>query len=171
MLSLRICYSGAVIRSVRPDDAAAIAAIYNEYVLHSTISFETEPLTPEAMRERIAQVVGSHPYLVEEVGGVIVGYCYAHPWKDRAAYSRTWETTIYLHPEWRGRGLGARLMQELIVRCREVGCHALIACITADNAASCDFHRLLGFTQVSSFLQVGFKMGRWLDVVDYQLLL
>lgn len=160
-----------MIRPVKDSDAAAIAAIYNEYVLHTSISFETEPLSEETMRERIAHFVASYPYLVAEEHGVVVGYCYAHPWKERAAYFRSWETTVYLHPQYHGRGIGSRLMQELIDRCRAAGCHVLIACITADNTTSREFHSRLGFSQVSHFSEVGQKHGRLLDVVDYQLIL
>ena len=88
----QLCYIVAqidMIRPVRVTDAPAIAAIYNEYVLHTTISFETEPLTEEAMRNRIAHYSAQYPYLVDEREGVIVGYCYAHPWKERAAYFRS----------------------------------------------------------------------------------
>lgn len=160
-----------MIRKVSLSDAAAIAAIYNEYVRHTTISFETDALSEADMRSRIAHVSSSFPYLVNEEEGRITGYCYAHPWKDRAAYAATWETTVYLHPLSKGRGIGTRLMQELIRQCREAGCHSLIACITADNAASCLFHERLGFSRVSHFPEVGRKFGQLLDVVDYQLLL
>lgn len=160
-----------MIRTVKPEDAAAIAAIYNEYVLHTTISFETEAVSEDEMRERIMRFSADYPYIVEESDGVVRGYCYAHPWKDRAAYCRSWESTIYLHPDCTGRGIGKRLMQELIARCRAAGCHSLIACITGENNTSCTFHRQLGFCGVSRFREVGFKFGRYLDVVDYQLIL
>lgn len=160
-----------MIRPAEAFDAAAIAAIYNEYVLHTNISFETEAVSEEAMRERIIQIAAHHPYLVAEEDGIIIGYCYAHPWKERAAYFRCRETTIYLHPQHLGRGIGMQLMQALIDRCRADGCHVLIACITADNFVSREFHRRLGFSQVSHFSEVGQKHGRLLDVVDYQLIL
>lgn len=160
-----------MIRPVKATDAAAIAAIYNEYVLHTDISFETEPLSEAAMRERIILLSARYPYLVAEEDGHIIGYCYAHPWKEAAAYFRSWETTVYLHPQHLGRNIGTRLMQALINRCCAAGCHALIACITADNFASREFHRSLGFSPVSHFAEVGQKHGRLLDVVDYQLIL
>ena len=87
-----------MIREVTPHDADAITAIYNEYILHSTISFETEPLTPETMRDRIVHIADHYPYFVAEEAGTVVGYCYAHPWKERAAYGHTLETTVYLSP-------------------------------------------------------------------------
>lgn len=159
-----------MIREVNPqNDAAAITAIYNEYILHSTISFETEPLTTEAMRDRIAHIADRYPYFVAEEGGVIVGYCYAHPWKERAAYGHTLETTVYLSPESQSRGIGKQLMLRLIDECRTRGYRALIACITGNNESSRTFHTRLGFTQVSLFKEVGYKFGQWLDVVDYEL--
>lgn len=160
-----------MIRLVVPDDAAALAAIYNHYVTGSVISFETEPLSVEAMRRRIVTLAGGYPYFVYEEAGRVLGYCYAHPWKERAAYKYTFETTVYLDAGSTGKGIGRMLMQRLIEACREAGAHALIACITAGNTPSCRLHEQLGFRQVSAFGEVGFKQGRWLGVVDYELLL
>ena len=160
-----------MIREVRPDDAAQIAGIYNRYILETTISFETQPLSAEDMRIRIEEISSYFPYFVAENNGKLTGYCYAHPWKERAAYCKTLETTIYLASEAKGRGLGTRLMTQLIKECRNRGYHTLIACITAENEESCQFHERLGFKKVSHFEQVGQKFGRWLDVADYELML
>ena len=160
-----------MIREVRPDDAAQIAEIYNRYILETTISFETQPLSAEDMRKRIEEISSYFPYLVAENNGKLIGYCYAHPWKERAAYCKTLETTIYLASEAKGKGLGTRLMDRLIDECRNRGYHVLIACITAENEESCRFHERLGFKKVSHFEQAGQKFGRWLDVADYELIL
>ena len=160
-----------MIREVRPDDAAQIAEIYNRYILETTISFETQPLSAEDMRIRIEEISSYFPYFVAENNGKLTGYCYAHPWKERAAYCKTLETTIYLASEAKGKGLGTRLMDRLIDECRNRGYHVLIACITAENEESCRFHERLGFKKVSHFEQVGQKFGRWLDVADYELIL
>ncbi len=157
------------VRPVSPDDAAALAAIYNYYVRETVISFETEPLGEGQMRERIVQTAAEFPYLVCELDGRVVGYACAHRWKERAAYSQTWESSIYLHHEWRARGLGRALMEALVPLCRAAGCRALIACITAENQASVAFHESLGFRQVSHFPAVGCKFGLLLDVVDLYL--
>ena len=157
------------VRPVSPDDAAALAAIYNYYVRETVISFETEPLGEGQMRERIVQTASEFPYLVCEQDGRVVGYACAHRWKERAAYSQTWESSIYLHHEWRARGVGRALMEALVPLCRAAGCRALIACITAENQASVAFHESLGFRQVSLFPAVGCKFGRLLDVVDLYL--
>ncbi len=157
------------IRPARPDDARALLDIYNPYVAQTCISFETDPVDEAEMRRRIATLAGRYPFLVAEAGGHVAGFCYAHPWKERPAYARTLETTIYLAPRSQRGGLGTRLMEALIAECRELGAHALVACITADNEASLAFHRRLGFRQVSLFSEVGRKFGRWLDVADLEL--
>ena len=78
-----------MIRDVKPQDATAITKIYNEYITNSIISFETEPLTEEDMLSRIVQISSKYPYLVYETDCIVVGYCYAHAWKERAAYRYT----------------------------------------------------------------------------------
>lgn len=160
-----------MIREVKLDDCKAIAEIYNEYVLHSTITFETEPVTNETMQDRIQKLSEKYPYYVYEEKGDIIGYCYAHDWKQKAAYKHTLETTIYLSPNNKGKGIGTLLMQYLIEQCKQRGYHSLIACITEGNEASNHLHLKLGFEQVSHFREVGMKFDKWLDVVDYELLL
>lgn len=158
-------------RNVVPDDAAEICRIYNPFVTDTTVSFEQEPLSEEAMRRRIEDIASQYPYIVCEVDGHIAGYCYVHTWKERAAYGGTMETTIYLDDRYKHQGIAKELMTLLIDRCRHLGYHSLIACITADNEESCHFHARLGFRLVSHFKAVGHKFGRDLDVVDYQLML
>ena len=92
-----------MIREVRQEDAAAIAAINNHYVMHSDASFDTEPTDGETMRQRIAAIAAACPYFVCEEEGEVVGYCFAHPWKARPAYGLTLETTVYLAPGHRPR--------------------------------------------------------------------
>lgn len=160
------------IRPVRPaEDAAAITAIYNRYIEETTISFETEPLTVEAMQQRIEAIAATHPYVVYERDGRLLGYCYAHAWKERAAYAQTLETTVYLAPDALRQGIGTALMQRLISDCRKRDVHVLVACITGDNEASIRLHERLGFRRASTFHEVGRKFGRWLDVVDMELCL
>lgn len=159
-----------MIRPLRAaEDAAAVAAIYAPFVQDTTISFETSPPGEEEMRERLLHL--PFPGYAYEEAGIVLGYCYAHPWKERPAYSRTLETTLYLAPAAQGRGIGRALMAALIPACRAHGAHVLIACITAENEHSCRFHASLGFHRASLFHAVGYKFGRWLDVVDYELVL
>lgn len=161
-------------RPVAEADAAAIAHIYNHYITASTASFETTPVTAGEMQRRIRAIAAHFPYIVLLTPqGDVAGYCYAHPWKERAAYRHTLETTIYLHPGQTRRGAGSLLLQELIRQCRQLqpAPHALIACITQENAGSLTFHHRHGFREMSRFREVGFKDGRWLDVVDMEMLL
>ena len=160
-----------MIRKVKPADSKAIAVIYNKYITDSTVTFETHPVSENEMERRIFDIASRYPYLVCETGQGVVGYAYAHTWKEKAAYDKTWETTVYLSPQYQGKGMGKQLMDRLIDECRKQGCHVLIACITAENEGSIAFHRKLGFKQVSCFEKVGVKFGRGLDVVDYELLL
>lgn len=160
-----------MIRQVELQDAKAITNIYNEYVLQSVATFDTEPVLEEEMRTRIAEISSRFPYFVYEENQEITGYCYAHTWKERSAYRYTLETTVYLSPGHTGKGIGMLLMKKLIGACRENGYRALIACITEGNEASNILHEKLGFKQVSRFKKVGLKFDRWLDVADYELLL
>lgn len=159
------------IRQVTSDDVKAITDIYNGYIMKSVASFETEPLTVAEMQSRVSEISSHYPYYVCEKDGKIAGWCYAHAWKERAAYCRTLETTVYVSPEFHCQGIGRKLMTHLIEECRNRGYHALIACITGGNEASISLHLELGFSKVSHFRQVGFKFGRCLDIVDYELLL
>lgn len=159
------------IRPVSLADAAAITKIYNHYIKETTITFEIEPITVEEMASRIKEISAQFPYFVYEQDGKILGYCYAHLWKQRAAYSKTLETTIYLDKNATHQGLGSLMVKHLIQLCKAQGYHALIACITEGNEASVQMHEHLGFKQVSEFKEVGEKFGRWLGVVDLEYIL
>lgn len=160
-----------MIRKIQLQDIQAITDIYNFYVIHSTATFDLTPLSHAEMQTKLDTIAAHHPCFVFETDGEITGYCYAHPWKERAAYAQTWETTVYVAPGAERKGIGTRLMEKLIEACRPMICRSLIACITEDNHASRLLHERLGFTQVSHFKEVGFKFGKWLGVVDYQLFL
>ena len=145
-----------MIREVCLKDAKDIAEIYNTYIEQTTITFETSPVNEEEMRKRIQDISAHYPYFVYEKNGEIIGYCYAHKWKEKKAYNHTAETTIYLKRNQCGKGIGKELMNTLIDACKEKGIHALIACITVPNEASVKLHESLGFQQVSRFYEVGY---------------
>ena len=160
-----------MIRYAKLSDAKAIADIYNEYILHSVATFETEAVSEDEMRRRIADISSQFPYLVFEKDGQVVGYAYAHLWQERAAYCHTWETTVYVSSSSARQGIGRLLMSRLIEECRKSDCHGLIACITHGNESSYALHRKLGFKQVAFFEKVGTKFGKRLDVTDWELIL
>lgn len=160
------------IRDATLEDAGAIAAIYNPYVTDTLVTFETDPLSEEDMRKRMAGAqAASLPWLVATEGGAVFGYTHASPWKGRWAYRYSVETTVYLDPSRTRRGLGSQLYATLVERLRERGFHAAIGGIALPNAASVALHERLGFEKVAHFPQVGFKHERWIDVGYWQLLL
>jgi L-amino acid N-acyltransferase YncA len=157
------------IRPVVEDDAAAICAIYNHYIAHTSITFEQDPVDPAQMRQRIAEVTRNYPWLVAMLDQHLIGYAYATRWRSRAAYDHTAESTIYLAADGVGRGLGLPLYQALVQDLSGRGLHAVIGCIALPNAGSIYLHEKCGFEKVGHFPQVGKKFGQWIDVGFWQL--
>lgn len=161
----------AVIRPCEPRDAAAICKIYNYYIRDTVVTFEESEVDAAEMAARIATVTAQHPWLVREVGGVVVGYAYAASWKTRSAYRFAVETTVYLAAEHTGQGHGLALYQELLARLRATSVHCLIGGIALPNAASVGLHEKLGFRKIGQFSEVGWKFDRWIDVGYWELVL
>ena len=156
-----------MIRPVTVADAAAICAIYNYYILNTTVSFEEQGIAEADMVGRID--AATLPWLVWEEGGVVLGYTYATPWRVRPAYRYSAEAAIYVASGATGRTIGMALYQHLIERVRERGLHSLIGGIALPNEVSVKLHQRLGFRKVAHFEQVGWKFGRWIDVGYWQL--
>lgn len=154
-------------------DAAAIAAIYNEYVETSNVIFSEIVLSPSEMREKIQRLGLSvdYPFFVAEDNGEVAGYAYAHAWQPDPVYRYAWELTIYLSPDHCGKGYGTRLVEALVAKCREMGAHALIADITEGNTASERLFTKAGFKCVGIVPEVGYKFGEWHNDAFYQLIL
>jgi len=160
--------------SIRPAtraDAAAICEIYNPYVLTTTISFETEPVSVAEMAQRIEDISAEYPWLVYEEQGRILGYAYATKWKVRRAYQHSVESSVYMAEGSGGRGIGSLLYQALFAKLKEQSIHAVMGGIVQPNAGSVALHEKMGFVKVAHFAQVGRKFDQWLDVAYWQLLL
>jgi L-amino acid N-acyltransferase YncA len=158
------------VRAADVGDLPAVAAIYAPYVERTVATFETEPPDAAAWAARFDAVTGRGlPFLVAESGGDVVGYTYAGPWKDRAAYRHTVEDAIYLAPGARGRGLGRTLLEALLDACADAGVHQVVA-VVADTGdpTSTRLHARCGFREVGRLERVGFKHGRWVDTVLMQ---
>lgn len=156
------------LRPAAPGDAAAIASIYAPFVTASATSFEVEAPGAEEMGQRILSGGDLYPWLVAEEEGQVMGYAYACAFRQRPAYRFAVETSVYLAPQARGRGLGEqlyRMLLDLLVRQNFV--HA-IAAITLPNSASVRLHERLGFRHTGVYSQVGFKLGGWHDVGLWQ---
>lgn len=153
-----------IIRMARPEDAPALLAIYAPYVTDTAISFEYVVPTRAEFERRIKNTLERHPYLVAEQEGQILGYAYASPFKGRAAYDWSVETSIYIRRDCRGGGLGRELytrLEELLL-CQNI--YILNACITSPNAASEGFHTSCGYHKVAHFDNIAYKNG-WLDII------
>ena len=159
-----------LIRPSRDADIAAIAAVYGHHVLHGLASFEEVPPTAEEMARRRADIVARNlPYLVAELGGRVVGYCYASLFRPRVAYRFTLEDSIYIDEAWTGRGIGRALLQALIDRGTGLGYRQMVGVIGGrETLPSIRLHRALGFDEIGVLPAVGFKFGRWVDIVMMQ---
>jgi len=159
------------IRTATESDLGAINAIYNYYVRQSTCTYQEEPDSLEERREWFRRHDDQHPVIVAEAEGQVAGWGSLSAYHLRSAYRRTVENSVYVRHEHHRRGIGSRLLQELIVRARDERHHAIIAGIDAEQAASVALHAKFGFEKVGHFKQVGFKFNRWLDVIYMELLL
>lgn len=159
-----------MIRKATPEDAKAIAGIYNHYVLNTVVTFDETPISEEEYRRRIIETTKEHPWLVYEENGVLIGYAYANRWKSRCSYRLSIETTVYLHPDHPGKGIGSELYAALIHEVKERPVHAIIGGISLPNEASVRLHEKMGFVKVAHFREVGFKFNEWVDVGYWELL-
>lgn len=157
------------IREARPEDAAAIRAIYAPIVSGTAISFEEVPPTVEEMCERIVTTLQTYPYLVAERDGRLVGYAYASQHRARAAYRWAVDVTVYIADGERRSGVGRSLYAELLPLLARQGFKAAYAGIALPNAGSVGLHERLGFRHIGTFPQVGFKLGQWHDVGYWRL--
>ena len=158
------------IRSADPDrDAAACAAIYAPHVEASATSFEAQPPTAAELADRIERTVATHPWLVAENDGGVIGFAYACEHRTRAAYRWAADVSIYLAEPNRGQGLGRALYEVLLERLREQRFRVACAGVTLPNEASVRLHESLGFTPVGVYRRIGWKAGAWRDVGWWQL--
>ena len=162
--------STAKIRSATEADLPAVTAIYEHAVRFGTATFELDPPDLAEMTRRFRALAdGKFPYLAAELDGAVIGYAYAGPYRPRPAYRFSVENSVYLDPKAHGRGIGTRLMRELISQSEARGFRQMIAVIgDSANAASIGVHRSTGFKMIGTCENVGFKFGRWLDTVLMQ---
>jgi L-amino acid N-acyltransferase YncA len=171
MINCEQPWGDEMIRLAEIKDAAQICSIYNYYVEKTIITFEEQTVSPEEMGRRIRDITGIFPWLVNVEGEVVRGYAYAGPWKTRTAYRKSVESTIYLHKDALGKGLGTGLYSELLHLLRSQDYHAVVGVIALPNAASIALHEKLGFLKSAHFKEIGYKFGKWIDVGCWQALL
>jgi phosphinothricin acetyltransferase len=161
-----------MIRDVTEEDAEAIAAIYAHHVAHGTASYDTAAPSVDETWAKIRRIIdASWPFIAADQDGSVVGYAYVTQFRDRAAYAWTCEDSIYVHPDWQGRGIGRGLLQALLRRAEEFGFRQMTAVIGGAEPASIRLHAGCGFREVGRLHAVGWKHGRWLDSVYMQIAL
>lgn len=155
----------AQIRPACVEDLVRINEIYDTVIVDSHISFDEEPWAMERRRAWWEKYDESGPYrvLVAEMGGRVIGVTYSSPYKDKQAYRTSVETTIVLDPEYTGKGIGTRLLLALLDELAGEGVHRAIAVVALPNDPSIKAHEALGFRQVGTLREVGFKLGRYWD--------
>ncbi len=154
-----------MIRPATAADAGAIAAIWNPVILDTAVTFESVPKTPAD----VAALIAARPvFLVAEAAGGIAGFASCGQFRSGTGYARTMEHTIVLAPAARGRGLGRALMAGIEDRARARRAHSIFAGVSAENPDGIAFHAAVGYAEVARLRAVGWKFGRWMDLVLMQ---
>ena len=160
------------IRSATLDDAPALLAIYAYYVENTAVTFEYTPPSLDEFRERIASTVLKYPYLVILRGDEVLGFSFAHAFRERPAYDYSVETTIYIRHDIRGAGCGRAIYTALEDELKKMGVTNLYACVGYAEEedeyltnASPRFHERMGFKPCGMFRNCGYKFGRWYSMI------
>lgn len=154
-----------IIRPVRKTDAMDILEIYVPYITDTVITFETEVPTIEEFIARIERIKNKYPYLVCEIDGKVVGYAYASRHSERSAYKYSVDVSIYVKADSQSKGIGKVLYTHLFKVLQEYNYYTAYAGITLPNDKSIGLHKHFGFAEVGRYHNVGYKNGKWLDVI------
>jgi phosphinothricin acetyltransferase len=164
--------SDVTIRHAVERDLSDLATIYNHEVANSHATFDLDPPTDSYWRQRLAGAQeGDHLLVAVDEDEDVVGYAYSWSYRPRPAYNLTRETSIYLDPSVRGRGVGRRLYPALLDAMAESGVHTAVALVALPNPGSIALHVACGFERVGTMREVGFKFDQWVDVAWYQKML
>jgi L-amino acid N-acyltransferase YncA len=162
--------SARTIRNAVEHDIPQLHAIYAHYVAHGFGTFEETPPSIGAFEEKWRGIVAHGlPWLAAEEAGAVIGYVYASPFRPRSGYRYSVEDSVYVRDDQRGRGVGLELLAALIPRCEAKGVRQIVAVIgDSQNTASIGAHARAGFEHVGVVRGVGYKLGRWVDIVMMQ---
>ncbi|MDD5338862.1 MAG: GNAT family N-acetyltransferase [Dehalococcoidales bacterium] len=151
-------------------DLLEIVDIYNEAVLHTTATFDTQTKTVDDQRTWFNAHGKRYPLIVAEEDGKVVGWASMSEWSTRCAYEGTAEASIYIKEDYQGKGLGRQLSVAILQAAKEAGLHTAIARIAEGNTASIKLAESLGFTHIGVMREVGKKFGKFLDVYMMQII-
>lgn len=158
------------IRDATTKDIPAITEIYRHAVLQTVATMDTEEPTAEKQTASFRRHGGRFPVLVAEEGSDIVGWASLSPWMERGAYTYTSEASVYVALARQGSGIGTLLAESLLERATRLNYHVVIARVVSTNDTSYRLFRRLGFQDVGTIRQVGYKFGRWIDMRVLQLI-
>lgn len=160
-----------VIRPATAEDASAIARIYNEGILDRIATLETELRTEAERRQWLAGKSPRHPVFVAVAAVGIVGWASLNVFNPRRCYDSVADISVYVARDWRGHGIGRRLLDHLVIAARERGFHKLVLATFPFNAAGLALYRRVGFTPVGTYHEQGQLDGRWVDILVMEKLL
>jgi L-amino acid N-acyltransferase YncA len=160
------------LRDATETDLPAILEIYNDVILTTTSVYSEEPHTLEMRQTWFAErKEEGFPVIIAEIDGILAGFATYGKFRVWPCYKFTVEHSVYVHKDSRGQGISKILLQQIITLAKNAGMHALIAGVDSENDISLQLHLKYGFTQVALFKEVGFKFGRWLDLIFLELIL
>ncbi|MEY4499040.1 MAG: hypothetical protein RL319_28 [Actinomycetota bacterium] len=160
-----------IIRDATAADLIAVTEIYNYYITNSVVTFDLEMMTVKDWESKFHWIQGlALPFIVaQSESGQVLGFAYVAPWRQKAAYRRTVENSIYLRPAATGKKIGTKLLDALMTKCKEAGVKEIVAVISDKGAeSSIKLHEGFGFKHQGHLGKVGFKFGRWLGTVLLQ---
>ncbi|MFW5642157.1 MAG: N-acetyltransferase family protein [Roseicyclus sp.] len=157
-----------MIRPAAPEDAEAIAAIWNRVIRDTAATFTTAEKAAPALAEAIAAGAPAH---VAEAGGAVRGFVTAGQFRAGPGYAHTWEHSVHVDPDAQGLGHGRALMAAIEADLAARGAHSLIAGVAGENPGGAAFHAALGYREIARLPEVGWKFGRWHDLVLMQKIL
>lgn len=160
-----------IIRNIKSADIISVLNIYAPFIANSTVTFENEIPNIDSFTNRIEHYVALFPWLVADVDGKISGYAYASKYRDREAYQWMVECSIYLDPDFAGKGIAKNLYNALFEILKIQGIYKVFAVIGLPNLKSVSFHEKMGFTWFATYKNVGYKLGKWLNVGWWELIL
>jgi len=152
------------VRKATLADLGAITGIYNEAILKTVATFDTEPKTNAEQKSWFDHHGPRYPILVAEEDNLIAGWASLSQWSDRCAYSDTAEASLYVREEYQGKGIGRKLAEAIIEAGRKAGLHTLIARIASENKASVHLSESIGYRHIGVMKECGRKFGRLLDI-------
>lgn len=159
------------IRKAKIDDLLGITSIYNDAIKNTVATFDTKTKTFEEQKVWFDRHGSKNPIIIAIDNRNIVGWAALSKWSNKEAYCNTAEISVYVKDSFEKKGIGRKLIQEILKKGKKAGLHLIIARITNENQVSIHLHESVGFTQVGVMKECGYKFGKWLDVILMQKLL